>query len=59
MWRADHGARAFKTVSDGEASIAALHDQDLMDLHGILAEARTSVSGMLASRRMPCRKLTT
>jgi hypothetical protein len=36
-WRADRGARALKTVSEIEASIASLHDEDLLDLHDIFA----------------------
>ena len=57
-WRADSGGRALKTASEIEASILALHDEDLLDLHDIFAEAATSALGMLASREMARRNPT-
>ena len=57
-WRADRGARALKTVSEIEASILALHDEDLLDLHDIFADTATSALGKLASHEMARRNLT-
>lgn len=44
-WRADRGASALETLSEIEASILALHDEDLLDLHDIFAENATSALG--------------
>lgn len=57
-WRADRGARALKTVSEIEASILALHDEDLLDLHDIFAETATSALGRLAAHEIARRNLT-
>ncbi|MGY2737245.1 hypothetical protein [Sphingomonas sp. UYP23] len=57
-WRADRGARALKKVSEIEASIVALHDEDLLDLYDIFAEAATSALGKLAAHEMARRNLT-
>jgi hypothetical protein len=48
-WRADHGARALKAVSQIEASIIALDDEDLLDLHDIFLETPNSPLGGLAA----------
>ncbi len=50
-WRADRGARALKTISEIEASILALHDEDLLNLHDIFAETATSALGRLCRTR--------
>jgi hypothetical protein len=57
-WRADRGARALKTVSEVEASIASLHDEDLLDLHDIFAGSPTSVLETIAADEMRRRNLT-
>lgn len=44
-WRADRGARALKAISEIEASITALSDEDLLDLQDIFI---TSPNGFLA-----------
>ncbi len=56
-WRADHGARALKTVSEIEASIGALHDEDLLDLQDIFAGLPTSVLETWASNEIRRRNL--
>ncbi len=56
-WRSDRGARALKAVSRIEASIAALDDEDLLDLHDIFRGAPDSPLGLLASDEMKGRKL--
>jgi hypothetical protein len=58
-WRADRATRALKTVNEIEASIVALHDEDLLDLHDIFAEATSSALGMLALNEMRRRGLST
>lgn len=57
-WRADRGGRALKAVREIEASIIALQDEDLLDLHDIFAEAATCALAMLASNEMRRRNLT-
>ena len=56
-WRADRGARAIKTVSEIEASIAALPAEDLLDLQDIFAELAGSTLATLASDEMRQRNL--
>jgi hypothetical protein len=56
-WRADHGARALKTVDEIEASIASLNDDDLLDLHDIFIGSPTSALATLASAEMRRRNL--
>jgi hypothetical protein len=56
-WRADRGARALKIVGEIEASIAALCDEDLLDLHDIFVASPASRLGMLASEEMQRRSL--
>ena len=57
-WRANRVARALKTISEIEASIRALHDEDLLDLHDIFAETANSALGRLAAHEMARRNLT-
>jgi len=56
-WRADRGARALKTVSQIEASIAALDDEDLLDLHDIFLETPNSQLGGFAAIEVQRRSL--
>ena len=56
-WRADHGARALKTVSEIEASVAALPAEDLLDLHDIFAGLAESPLGALTFNEMRRRNL--
>lgn len=56
-WRADHGARALKTVGEIEASIASLNDDDLLDLHDIFIGSPTGALATLASAEMRRRNL--
>jgi hypothetical protein len=56
-WRGDRGARAIKTVCDIKASIAALNDEDLLDLHDIFRGSPDSVLGSLASDEAKDREL--
>jgi len=56
-WRADRGARALKTVSDIEASIGSLNDEDLLDLHDIFIGSPTSALATFASAEMQRRNL--
>lgn len=56
-WRADRGARALKTVSEIEASIAALPAEDLLDLHDIFAGSAESPLGALTYNEMRRRNL--
>jgi hypothetical protein len=57
-WRADRGARALKTLSEIEASIMSLHDEDLLDLHDIFAGSPNSALETLALNEMQRRNLT-
>ena len=57
-WRANRGARALKTVSEIEASIISLHDEDLLDLHDIFAGSPGSALETLASNEIRRRNLT-
>jgi hypothetical protein len=56
-WRADRGARAIKTVSQIEAEVAALNDEDLLDLYDIFAGSTVSELATLASAEMQRRNL--
>jgi hypothetical protein len=56
-WRADHGARALRTLSGIEASIAALHDEDLLDFQDIFAGSPGSALGQWASEEVQRRNL--
>jgi hypothetical protein len=56
-WRADRTTRALKTINEIEASIVALHDEDLLDLHDIFAAAASSALDMLALNEMRRRGL--
>ncbi len=56
-WRADHGARALKTVSQIEASIVALDDEDLLDLRDIFLETPNSPLGGFAAIEVQRRSL--
>ncbi len=56
-WRADRGAKALKIVSEIEASISELNDNDLLDLQDIFAEAPPSTLGILAANEMRRRNL--
>jgi len=49
-WRADHGARAIKRIVDIEVSIAALANEDLLDLADIfLNQPHAPLSQMTAA----------
>jgi hypothetical protein len=48
-WRADRGTRALKTINKIEASIIALNDEDLLDLHDIFLAPPNSTLGELAA----------
>ena len=56
-WRADRGARALKTVSEIEASIAGLPAEDPLDLHDIFVESAGSMLSVLAFEEMRRRNL--
>jgi hypothetical protein len=56
-WRADHGARALKTLRDIEDSIAALNDEDLLDLDDIFAGSPASALAILATGELGRRQL--
>jgi len=56
-WRADRGARAKKSVSQIEAEVAALNDEDLLDLYDIFAGSKVSALATLAAAEMQRRNL--
>ena len=56
-WRADRGARAVKTVSQIGAEVAALNDEDLLDLYDIFAGSTASALAALATDEMHRRNL--
>lgn len=56
-WRADHGARALKTVADIEGSIVSLDDEDLLDLHDIFIGMPTGALATFASAELRRRNL--
>lgn len=56
-WRADRGARAVKTVSQIESEVAALNDDDLLDLYDIFAGSTVSALAALAADEMQRRDL--
>lgn len=57
--RADHGARALKMVNEIRASIANLHDEDLLDFHDIFSETPEGALGIFASQEISHRNITT
>ena len=56
-WRADRGARAVKIVNQIEAEVAALNDEDLLDLYDIFAGSTVSALATLAAAEMQRRNL--
>lgn len=56
-WRADRGSRAIKRIAEIEASIAALTDDDLLDLADIFVAAPQSGLGDIASAEMARRNI--
>jgi len=56
-WRADHGARALKTVRQIEEAIVVLGDEDLLDLHDIFLGTPNSTLGEIAGREVQRRGL--
>lgn len=56
-WRADRGSRAIKRIADIEASIAALADDDLLDLADIFVSQPLAALGSIASAEMAKRKI--
>jgi hypothetical protein len=57
-WRANRAVRALKTLSEIEASIVSLGDEDLLDLHDIFAGSPAGALATLASAEMVRRNLT-
>lgn len=56
-WRADRGSRAIKRIASIEGSIAALKDDDLLDLADIFVGSPQTVLAELASAEMAKRKI--
>ncbi len=56
-WRADRGARALKSIDEIQTSIAALDDDDLLDLHDIFRGPSRTTLGEMASAEMQKRNL--
>lgn len=56
-WRARRAAHAQKAVSDIEASIVSLNDEDLLDLHDIFLPNPSSVLATYAANELRRRKL--
>ena len=56
-WRANRAARALKTVTEIEASIRALGDEDLLDLHDIFASSPATMLATFAAAEMDRRNL--
>ncbi len=56
-WRANRGARAVKIMSDIQASIEVLGDEDLLDLHDIFTDQLHTPIGDFASAEMRKREL--
>lgn len=56
-WRADRGARAMKRFAELKASIAALGDEDLLDLADIFKEAPSTVLWDIAFAEMARRNI--
>lgn len=56
-WRADHGARAMKRFAELEASIAALGDEDLLDLADIFTGEPSTVLWDIAFAEMTRRNI--
>jgi hypothetical protein len=57
IWRANRAIRTQKTVGDIEASIVALNDEDLLDLHDIFVPFPSSALAKLAADEMRRRNL--
>ena len=56
-WRSNRAARALKTLTEIEASIHALGDEDLLDLHDIFADSPATTLAMFAEAEMHRRNL--
>lgn len=56
-WRSNRAARALKTVSEIVASIGALGDEDLLDLHDIFAGSPAATLATIAAAEMHHRNL--
>lgn len=56
-WRSDRGARALRRLADIEASIAALTNEDLLDLADIFADDHHAPLGVIAATEMSKRKI--
>lgn len=56
-WRADRGTRALKRFAELEASIAALGDEDLLDLADIFKEKPSTVMWSIAFTEMTRRDI--
>ena len=56
-WRGDRLARAVKTVSQIGAEVAALNNEDLLDLYDIFAGSTVSALAALAANEMQRRNL--
>ena len=51
-WRADHGSRALKQLNEIETSIAALANDDLLDLADIFIGQSDTPLGKIAAAEM-------
>ena len=56
-WRANRAARALKTLTEIEASIRGLGDEDLLDLHDIFAGSPAATLAMFAEAEVHRRDL--
>ena len=56
-WRSNRAARALKTLTEIEASIRELGDEDLLDLHDIFADAPAATLAMFAEAEVHRRSL--
>ena len=56
-WQADRGDRALKSINGIKAEIAALNDEDLLDLQDIFAGSKGSTLGAWASDEIQHRNL--
>jgi hypothetical protein len=56
-WRADRGTRALKRLAEIETSIAALDNDDLLDLADIFASARGTPLNEVTSAEMQRRNI--
>ncbi len=57
IWRARRAARAQKAVSDIEASIVSLNDEDLLDLYDIFLPNPSSALAIFAINEIKRRNL--